>query len=375
MAPPDSALRRLIRGVQQRRCSQNVAIARFEPVQRASVASIAGVEIKRLGPAGEGSGFRVSPAANGGHTWPTVASGGREGLICSRSGTVGRSHGTTPSDSAPGRVCLLLPLGRHRDEAWNCSPSAGELRHLYILGYLYATMNNVAASLQPIHRRNDLSAAIQVYVTLRDAIVRVELMPGQQLSENELARQLRVSRTPVREALTRLRDERLIQVVRQLGTYVARISPSAVSDAQFIREALECAAIRVAAERAGEEDLRALEENLRGQERARDERELEVFYLLDDALHKALCDLSRHPSLWLVSQRMRSHLNRVRRLSLAAAGYLPEMIEEHREVVAAVAAHDPDRAELALRYHLRQVLRELPRIRAERPDFFEDDMP
>ena len=78
--------------------------------------------------------------------------------------------------------------------------------------------------------------------------------------------------------------------------------------------------------------------------------------------------------MWLVSQRAKSHLNRVRRLSLEAEGYLPEMIEEHREVVAAMAAHDPDRAELALRYHLRQVLRELPRIRAERPDFFAGEM-
>jgi GntR family transcriptional regulator, rspAB operon transcriptional repressor len=51
------------------------------------------------------------------------------------------------------------------------------------------------------------------------------------------------------------------------------------------------------------------------------------------------------------------------------------MIEEHREVVAAVAAHDPDRAELALRYHLRQALRELPRIRAERPDYFPQELP
>jgi DNA-binding GntR family transcriptional regulator len=239
------------------------------------------------------------------------------------------------------------------------------------VGYLYAS---ITASLHPIlRRRGGLSTPVQIYLALRDAIVRVDLRPGQQLSENELAGQLGVSRTPVREALARLRDERLVQIVPQLGTFVARISPAAVGDAQFIREALECAAVRVAAEHAGDDDLRAMDENLRGQERARDEDNREAFYLLDDGLHKSLCDLSRHPSVWLVSQRAKSHLNRVRRLSLAATGYLPEMIEEHREVIAALAALDPDRAELALRYHLRQVLRELPRIRAEHPEFFEDD--
>ena len=249
----------------------------------------------------------------------------------------------------------------------------GRYLHPYILGYLYATMELVESGLLPIRRRLGRTTPHQIYLAVRDAIVRVELEPGQQLSENELAGQLGVSRTPLREALARLRDERLVQVVPQLGTFVSRINVGAVADAQFIRESLECAAVRIAADKVGEEELRALEENLRGQERARDQRDPEVFYLLDDALHKLLCDLSGHPSVWLVSQRVKAHLNRVRRLRLAADGYLPEMIEEHREVIAALAAHDPDRAELALRYHLRQILRELPRIRAEHPDLFDNN--
>jgi len=125
-------------------------------------------------------------------------------------------------------------------------------------------------------------------------------------------------------------------------------------------------------EEAGEDDLRVLEENVRDQERARDANDLEAFYILDEAFHQRLCDLSRHPTVWSVSQRAKSHLNRVRRLSLAAPDYLPEMIAEHRQVLGAVAEHNADEAELALRYHLRQVLRELPRIRAERPDYFDD---
>jgi GntR family transcriptional regulator, rspAB operon transcriptional repressor len=229
-------------------------------------------------------------------------------------------------------------------------------------------------SLPVIRRRSGLSTSTQIYVALRDAIVRVDLEPGRRLSENELAGQMGVSRTPVREALARLREERLVEVVPQLGTFVARISPAAVADAQFVREALECAAIRLTAEKAVDEDLRVLGENLRTQERARDDGDRDLFYVLDDAFHKAICDVSGHPTVWLVSLRLRAHLGRVRRLSLVAEGYLPEMIEEHREVVAAIAAHDPDRAELALRYHLRQALRELPRIRAERPDYFSQDI-
>jgi DNA-binding GntR family transcriptional regulator len=211
-----------------------------------------------------------------------------------------------------------------------------------------------------------------VQAAIRDAIVRAELPPGAKLSENELADRFGVSRTPIREALGRLRDDRLVQVVPQLGTFVARISIQAISDAQFIREALECAAIRPAAEQAGEEAMAALEENIRSQERVRDSGDLDAWYLLDDAYHRQLCDLSGHMAVWPVSERAKSHLNRLRRLSLSLPDYLPEMVVEHRAIATAVGARDPDGAEEALRHHLRMVLREIPRIREQHPDYFEE---
>src|SRR5215212_7338843 len=97
-------------------------------------------------------------------------------------------------------------------------------------------------------------ARAHVYATLRDAIVAAQLEPGRQVSENEIAALLGVSRTPVREALQRLREERLVAIVPQLGTFVTHISETAVSDAQFVREALECSAIRSTALRARDAD-------------------------------------------------------------------------------------------------------------------------
>jgi GntR family transcriptional regulator, rspAB operon transcriptional repressor len=220
-------------------------------------------------------------------------------------------------------------------------------------------------------RRTGVPARTQVYATLRDAIIRAELPPGRKLSENELATWLGVSRTPIREALVRLRDERLVAIVPQLGTYVSRISPQAVSDAHFIREALECAAIREAALVATDDDIAALEENLRAQERADERGDFDAFYVLDEDFHRALCDLSGHATVWAVSQRAKGHLNRIRRLSIPMPTYIGEMIAEHRDVVDAVAEHDPDLAEERLRHHLRMVLREIPQIRTENPDFFE----
>jgi GntR family transcriptional regulator, rspAB operon transcriptional repressor len=213
----------------------------------------------------------------------------------------------------------------------------------------------------------------QIYVVLRDAIVSAALEPGRQLSENELAALLGVSRTPIREALQRLRDDRLVEIVPQLGTFVTRISTAAVADAQFVREALECAAVREAALRVRDDELAGLEATIRRQEAARDAADYDRFYVLDDELHRTLCDLSGHEIAWSLSQRAKGHLNRVRRLSLPEPGYLMEMISEHRAVVAAVAERDPDAAEQALRYHLRMVLSTLPAIRAQHPDYFDSE--
>jgi GntR family transcriptional regulator, rspAB operon transcriptional repressor len=229
------------------------------------------------------------------------------------------------------------------------------------------------ALMHPALRARRGSARAQVYVSLRDAIITAELEPGRQLSENELAARLGVSRTPVREALQRLREERLVAVVPQLGTFVTRISDSGVADAQFVREALECAAVRESAARATDADVAALDAIVAGQERTRVVEDFDGFYALDDDLHRMLCDLSGREIAWSLSQRAKGHLNRIRRLSLPEPGYIAEMIAEHRAVVAAVAAHDPDEAERTLRHHLRMVLSTLPAIRAQHPDYFDEE--
>src|ERR1700712_5822076 len=91
------------------------------------------------------------------------------------------------------------------------------------------------------------SARDQAYAHLRRAIVGAELEPGRRLSENQLAELIGVARTPVRGALARLRDDRLVAIVPQLGTFVTFIDEDAVADAHFVREALEVNAIRIAA--------------------------------------------------------------------------------------------------------------------------------
>lgn len=217
------------------------------------------------------------------------------------------------------------------------------------------------------------SARDQAYAALRRAIVGAELEPGRRLSENQLAELIGVSRTPVRDALARLRDERLVAIVPQLGTFVTFIDEEAVADAHFVREALEVGAVRIAVKETAPEAIHALRANLEAQQRAVDADDAAAFARLDDDLHHLLCDLSGREVAWRLSERTRGQLDRVRLLSLPEAGYRGQMLAEHRAVVDAIAAGDAPAAERELRHHLRMVLSQLPAIRAAHPEFFQED--
>jgi DNA-binding GntR family transcriptional regulator len=169
-----------------------------------------------------------------------------------------------------------------------------------------------------------------------------------------------------------MRDERLVAIVPQLGTFVTLISEDAIADAAFVREALECGAIRLATKHASDADLEELQANLAAQDRAEEAGDTEAFDVLDEALHRNLCELSGREIAWSLSRRANGHLDRVRRLSPPEPGYLGEMVAENRAVVAALADGDADRAEAALRHHLRLVLSSLPSIRAAHPDYFDE---
>jgi DNA-binding GntR family transcriptional regulator len=210
------------------------------------------------------------------------------------------------------------------------------------------------------------------YAVLRTAIVTAQLAPGRQLSENELAGLIGVSRTPVREALLRLRDERLVEVVPQLGTFVTFVDHDAVADAHFVRESLEVNALRHAPSTPEPAALRALEDNLEAQDRAAAAGDDDAFARLDDELHHLLCDLSGRAVAWRLSERARGQLDRVRRLSLPDAAYRRQMLAEHHSVVAAIAGGDADLAERELRHHLRMVLSSLPDIRRAHPEYFQE---
>jgi len=211
----------------------------------------------------------------------------------------------------------------------------------------------------------------QIYERLRRAITTLAMTPAQSLSEQDLARQFGVSRTPVREAIIRLQDEGLIDVWPQRGSFVAPIRLRDVEEAQFIREALEVAVIRKLAAMPGAAGLATLRANLRLQDRAVRLRDRAGFFELDEAFHRSLCEAAGLPKSWRLIQSVKLQMDRVRHLSLPREGHLECILKQHRDVVEAVAAKHPQRAALAMTAHLQEILRTLRHLGAERPDLFE----
>jgi DNA-binding GntR family transcriptional regulator len=154
---------------------------------------------------------------------------------------------------------------------------------------------------------------------------------------------------------------------------LSRISVHGATEAQFIREALECAALRRAVGRLSAADIKQLEKNLERQQDAHAAHDVDTFYVLDEAFHQALVEHSGFPGVWRVAQRSKVHLNRARRLSLPEISTIGALIDQHTAILKHVAADEPDEAEQVLTTHLRMVLADLPALRREYPDYFIED--
>lgn len=216
------------------------------------------------------------------------------------------------------------------------------------------------------------SRASQIHTVLRQAIIRLDLPPGATIRKEEIAARFGVSRTPVSEALGRLADEGLVEVLPQRGSFVSRIRMHDVDEAAFLREALEVAIVRAVAPAIDARQVAELRRNLRRQEAALSGGELEAFHRHDEDLHGLLCRFVGYPRLQTVVDRSRAQLDRARRLLLPVPGRVGDTLDEHRAIVDALAARDADAAEEAMRHHLRRTPAILASMAAGRPDLFDE---
>jgi len=219
-------------------------------------------------------------------------------------------------------------------------------------------------------RRAAESAAEVVHRKLRQEILSLARPPGASISEKDIAAAHCVSRTPVREALLRLSEERLVDITAKSGTSVARIPIVVLADSLCAREALEIMLIGKAALRARPSDVTAMRAIVQRQLECVDAHDASGFHDNDEALHFAIAEAAGHPGVWTMVQQIKIQLDRLRRLTLPQFDWLRRVIHEHEALVEAIASRAPDRAAAAMQAHFHSLKGVLDEVHTMNPDFF-----
>lgn len=226
--------------------------------------------------------------------------------------------------------------------------------------------------LPTIEQVNRPSVADQVFNTLQERILSLELPPNAKLSEVDVSVQLGVSRQPVRDAFYRLSKLGFLVIRPQRSTTVSLISETAVMQARFIRTAMEIEALRTATEVLTDKDFEFLEELLSAQKEAHLAKDPVTFHKLDDQFHREICVRAGVGFTWDLIQDSKAHMDRVRMLSLSFASLVA--FEDHVAIVKAMKSRDADAAALAMRAHLSRIREQLDRIREENHEWFESNI-
>jgi GntR family transcriptional regulator, rspAB operon transcriptional repressor len=228
---------------------------------------------------------------------------------------------------------------------------------------------NTASRLTQLDRFHG-SLGNRVYLTLREAILSLSYRPGEILRKPEICAELRVSRSPVADAVARLAGEGLVDVVPQAGTYVARFSMDEIREGAFLREAIEVAAIERIAATITDDQLTLLRRNIAMQGLLVQAQDFAGFYKHDGEMHGLILGFTGFRKLSAFTDTAWVHVNRARKLVLPLPGRVEETLTEHRQILAALEARDPVAARLAVRHHLSQLVRLLEPLERERPDLF-----
>lgn len=219
------------------------------------------------------------------------------------------------------------------------------------------------------------SAAHRLERELRRAIVALELPPGARLSEQEIAQRYGVSRQPVREALIALAKTRLVEVQPQRGTVVVKLSVRRMAEARFVRETVEAALVRRACEGFDRSSRERIDDLLDAQAKAASRGNHHDFQRADELFHIAIAEGAGCGLAWMAVEDLKAHMDRICTLTLPGAEAMLPLVDQHRAIMAAIDARDPDAAERAMRHHLTEILRALPRIEAEHPELFDEPVP
>jgi DNA-binding GntR family transcriptional regulator len=202
------------------------------------------------------------------------------------------------------------------------------------------------------------SLADKAYHAIRGLIVSLDLAPGAVIDERALIERLGIGRTPVREALRRLAQERLVEVYPRRGMFVTGVDVRELARLSEVRAVLEPEAARLAAERATEADRAELEELLEELD-AGDDRAL---IDLDERIHRAVYRAAHNDLLEATLEQYYVLALRIWLLALDRAHELKDAVQEHRALLEAIRDGDAERAAETMRSHVQNFEQAMHRV-------------
>ncbi|HEX3503425.1 MAG TPA: GntR family transcriptional regulator [Xanthobacteraceae bacterium] len=208
----------------------------------------------------------------------------------------------------------------------------------------------------PLQDSGAATTADAAYQALRQAILQGDLAPGERLRSDALANDLKVSRTPVREALRKLEAEGLVERSGS-GLIVREFSEKDLTEIFYVREALEGMAARLAAENATPGEIAEIRELLDDMEAVRERGDVAALRPLTAEFHRSIGRASHNGRLL---QSLESLLEHVRQMQtstlLQVEGRPAEALKEHRDLLKAIEARDAERAQKLARAHRHKTL-------------------
>jgi len=211
----------------------------------------------------------------------------------------------------------------------------------------------------------DVPLSDQVYRQLRRAIVRGGLEQRTAIQDPLIAAHFGISRTPVREALLRLRNDGLVVIRKQAGTFVAPIDPNRVEEGMLVRESLEPRIVEVAVNKLSERQLAELDTETNLMAGAVGTSESQVFIEADDRFHQILIDACGFPHIAEIIEGVNAQLDRVRFLSATEPVRSRAAVREHRALIKRLRKRDATGSADLLREHLTQAWIVIRQILAE----------
>ena len=220
--------------------------------------------------------------------------------------------------------------------------------------------------LERLPRENGRDYALRV---LKENIISLDLAPGSPISESELALQMGLSRTPVREALIELSKVKIVEIIPQKPSRVARINYDLVEESRYLRKILECSIIELVCSMASPQDIACLEENIQLQNFYLERSSAEQLMIMDNQFHAMLFDIAHKSQIYALTQNFSIHFDRVRRMALESVKDI-KIVADHAAILDAVRAIRPEQARELMEVHLTRYKVDAKAIRERYPEFF-----